>query len=372
MVKEGFQIFVKPVGAHCNLNCRYCYYINKTNQENDKITAMDQAIATEYVRKNIEASSGIVNFTWHGGEPLLAGIDFYRNMIALQKQYNRQRKKIINGVQTNGTLINEAWCIFFRKEHFLVGISIDGTEEIHDSNRVTKGGSPSFSRVLRGYRLLQQYGIKTEILCVVNKNNVKALPEIYRYFKSLGAVYMTFLPLVEKVNNDCAVNLSVPSLEFGIFMSAIFDEWMEQDIGKIKVQLFEEACRPAFGQDHTLCIFKRTCGGVPVLEQNGDMYSCDHYVDSGHLIGNVLDSSIENLLVSSKQQEFGNKKLIDLPDYCKKCQVLDMCNGECPKNRFIESPYGEPGLNYLCEGYKYFFNHCLPFVKAVSSVWKQK
>lgn len=368
-----FQVFVKPAGAKCNLNCRYCYYLEKAEPFDGKSAKMSADLLEKYIVQHIEASTEpLINFSWHGGEPLLAGIDFYRKAVEIQKRYCPAGRTILNGIQTNGTLINEEWCRFFRKENFIAGISMDGPEKLHDLFRVSKNHEPTFRKVIRGYDLLVKHHVPTEILCVVNAENVKYPEEMYDFFRQSGASFITFLPLVERIaDDDPAVSqISVPAVGFGEFLCSVFDAWVENDIGRIKVQVFEEAVRTAFGQDHTLCIFKKTCGGVPVVEHNGDFYSCDHYVNSNHLLGNIKDTQLVSLLESPLQKAFGQAKLDTLPQYCLECNVLDMCNGECPKNRFILTPDGKPGLNYLCEGYKLFFNHCRPFVNAVTSAWK--
>jgi uncharacterized protein len=331
---------------------------------------MDDDILELYTGQNFEASGECINFSWHGGEPLLAGIDFFRKAVNLQKKYNTGKRLVLNGIQTNGTLINDDWCRFLSSEKFIVGISIDGPGEIHNRFRTYRDGQPSFEKVMKGFRLLKKYGIVPEILCVVNAFNVKEPGTVYDFFRSLDVRYITFLPLVEKKEDGLSMvsDISVPSLEFGHFLGTIFDKWVEKDIGKIKIQIFEEATRTAFNQDHTLCIFKESCGGVPVLEHNGDFYSCDHYVDKPHLIGNIKYGSIAEFLDSEKQKSFGSLKSKALPHCCIKCEVKAMCNGECPKNRFLISPDGEEGLNYLCQGYRYFFNHCIPFVDAVAAI----
>lgn len=304
----------------------------------------------------------------------MAGIDFYSKAVELQQKYKPEGKNISNGMQTNATLLNDEWCRFLSENCFTVGVSIDGPAKFHNLNRRTRNSKNTSDEVIKGFNLLKKYGITPEVLCVVNSANVKSPLEVYEYLKGLGPEYLAFLPLVEKDNNSSsgASANSVSAKEFGIFLSSIFDEWVEKDIGSIKIQIFEEAIRPAFGQAHTLCIFKTDCGGVPVVEHNGDFYSCDHYVNSEHLLGNIKDKSLSYFLDSKKQKEFGKAKSLTLPAYCKKCEVLAMCNGECPKNRFITTPDGEPGLNYLCEGYKYFFNHCRPFVEAISIAWKNQ
>jgi len=366
-----FQLFVKPVGALCNLGCAYCYYLEKQDLYTDKEPQMSDVLLEKYIIQHLEtATEDPVLFSWHGGEPTLTGIEFYRKAVEIQRKYNPHNKKIINGIQTNGINLNDEWCRFLADENFLVGISIDGPEAIHNKYRQTKSGETTFQKVMNGYRLLKKYEINSEILCVINAFNVHQPLEVYRFFKSLDAKYISFLPLVDRdLNSKTGVSPdSVPAKAFGDFMVAIFDEWQEHDIGNIRIQLLEEAFRSAFHQDHTLCIFKRTCGGVPVLERNGDLYSCDHFVNQEHLIGNINHLHLSKLLDHPKQVAFGEAKFNTLPRYCLKCKVLTMCHGECPKNRFIQSPDGEKGLNYLCEGYKRFFNHCSPFVKTIADL----
>ncbi len=332
---------------------------------------MSETLLEKYVIQHISASADdMIFFSWHGGEPMLAGKDFYKTAVQLQKKYLPAGKKILNGIQTNGTLIDEEWCRFFAEENFIIGISIDGPGELHDQNRREPGGHTSLEKVIRGHRLLQRHGINPEILCVVNSVNVKNPLVVYEFFRGLGAEYITFLPLVNKSDDpsEPVSKNSVPAQEFGEFLSAVFDEWIEKDIGKIKIQIFEEAARTAFKQEHTLCIFKKNCGGVPVIEHNGDFYSCDHFVDKDHRLGNISEHPLEYYLDSPEQRRFGEAKSLTLPHYCLDCEVKEMCNGECPKNRFINSPDGEPGLNYLCIGYKHFFNHIRPFVEAIASL----
>lgn len=329
----------------------------------------------KYIILHIEASTEPdISFSWHGGEPTLAGLDFFRKVVNLQQRRKPSGRNIINGIQTNATLLNDNWCKFLASEGFFVGISIDGPEELHNKFRVSKGKAGSFRKTLNGYELLKKHNIPTELLTVVNAENVNFPHEVYRFLKQLGSKYMTFLPLVEREpgSHSGASSISVPAAAFGSFLSTIFDEWVTEDIGSIKIQIIEEAARTAFNQEHTLCIFKKTCGGVPVVEHNGDFFSCDHYVDKEHLIGNIYKISLTEMLDSKEQQAFGLAKLITLPTYCLECEVRNMCNGECPKNRFIKSPSGEPGLNYLCPGYKRFFNHVKPFVDIIAEEWHNK
>ncbi len=375
-MSREFQVFVKPVGALCNLRCQYCYYLEKKSLYPDRIQyLMDNDLLEIYIKQHIQASGqNIINFSWHGGEPLLAGRDFFTNVIELQRRYKPEGSIVVNGIQTNGTLLDNDWCEFLASEGFIIGLSIDGTEVMHDLFRRTVNNEKTSHLVIQGVKLLKKYGIIPELLCVVNSENVAYPLEIYHYFKKLGAKYITFLPLVEPRPGSLtgASNNSVPPYEFGLFLSIIFDEWVEKDIGEVKIQIFEEAARTAFHQEHTLCIFKEKCGGVPVIEFNGDFYSCDHYVDNAHKLGNIRDNSLSYYLDSDTQKSFGEAKSDSLPRYCIECEVKEMCNGECPKNRFVKSPDGESGLNYLCPGYKHFFNHCRPFVNAISEAWRNQ
>jgi uncharacterized protein len=371
-VIREFQIFAKPVGALCNLRCRYCYYLDKKNlYPAEESLVMGDDILERYIIQHIEASTEeTIFFSWHGGEPLMAGIDFFRKVVTLQKKYMPSGVEIVNGVQTNGTLIDNKWAWFFAENNFIVGISIDGPGDMHNKFRATSDGRSSLPQVLRGYEILRRYKIKSEILCVVNSYNVKFPLIIYNFFKELEAGYLTFLPLVERRpgTKSGVSRSSVPPMDFGRFLISVFDEWVERDIGEIKIQVFEEAARTAFNQEHTLCIFKPNCGGVPVVERNGDFYSCDHFVNRDNLIGNITEGSLAGFLDCERQRAFGRAKSLSLPRYCIECEVKAMCNGECPKNRFINTPEGEPGLNYLCSGYKIFFNHCRPFVEAIAAV----
>lgn len=369
-----FQVFVKPVGAVCNLACTYCYYLKNGNLYPEEMSyRMPDDLLEEYIVQHINASSGPdIFFSWHGGEPTIAGLSYFQRIVELQKKHQPENCRIVNGLQTNGTLLDEDWCRFLAAENFIVGISLDGPEELHSMFRCSKDGHSSFDATLRGYQLLKTHGITAEILCVVNKQNVGHPLRIYRFFKQLQAEFITFLPLVERQTSgeNQVSERTVSAKSFGEFLCAIFDEWKAFDIGKIKIQIIEEAIRTAFDLEHTLCIFKKTCGGVPVVEHNGDFYSCDHFVDSENLIGNIRNNLLVDLLESPEQKAFGQAKFTTLPNYCLNCEVRSMCNGACPKDRFLISSRGEPGLNYLCEGYKLFFNHCKPFVEEVAEVWR--
>ncbi|MBD3183322.1 anaerobic sulfatase maturase [Candidatus Poribacteria bacterium] len=370
-----FQVFVKPVGSKCNLSCRYCYYLEKEYlYPGDEVFRMPVNILEEYIIQHINASTDpVIRFSWHGGEPTILGIDYFRNIVNLQRKHRPANRQIANGIQTNGTLLNEEWCEFFERERFAVGLSLDGPQEMHDRCRVTKDQKPTLERVMKGYELLRRYNIQCDILCVVNSYNVQYPTRLYGFFKHIKARYISFLPLVEQ-QKDTSRGVSddtVSAEAFGHFLCAIFDEWKNNDIGKIDIQIFEEASRLAFGQEHSLCMFRKTCGDIPVVEHNGDFFSCDHFVDNEYKIGNIQDTSLLEMLKSPEQRKFGQNKLDTLPRYCRECEVRDMCNGECPKNRFIQTPDGEDGLNYLCAGYREFFNHCRPFVDQLAILQRQ-
>ena len=373
---RDFQVFAKPIGSTCNLDCTYCYYLRiKQLYPKRETLRMVEDILEKYIIQHIEASSEPeIRFSWHGGEPTVLGLDYFRQIVALQRKHQPSQQRIFNGIQTNGTLLDEDWCRFLAKESFSVGLSLDGPQEIHDRHRITKGGKPTYEQTMHGYNLLQQYGINNDILCVVNAHNVQHPTQVYRFFKQIEAQYVSFLPLVEphpKAEGGLS-SRTVPAEAFGIFLCTIFDEWIDNDIGKIKVQIFEEASRTAFGQEHSLCIFRPVCGDIPVIEHNGDFFSCDHFVDAEHRLGNIQETPLAGLLESPAQRAFGQAKLDTLPRYCQACEVRAMCNGECPKNRIIQTPDGKTGLNYLCAGYKRFFTHCQPFIKDVATLWRQQ
>ena len=372
----GFQIFVKPAGDACNLSCRYCYYLGKgrLGPEDGPLRMREEVLET-YIAQHIAASPDeVIRFSWHGGEPTVLGLDYFRLIVDIQRKHQPAGRVIANGIQTNGILLDEAWGRFFAAEGFAVGLSLDGPRELHDQHRVTRDGRPTFEETLRGYELLRRHGVSTDILCVVSAHNVRRPAEVYGFFKRIGASYITFLPLVEPqpdapggVNAD-----TVPAEAWGGFLGAVFDEWVAGDIGRIKVQIIEEAARTAFGQEHSLCIFRPICGDIPVVERNGDFYCCDHFVDAQHRLGNIRETPLVDLLESPAQKAFGLAKAETLPRVCRTCDVQTMCNGECPKNRFAHAPDGEPGLNYLCPGYKKFFTRVKPFVAEVAAEWQRQ
>jgi uncharacterized protein len=334
---------------------------------------MPDEVLEEYIAQHIRASpERIIRFSWHGGEPTLLGLDYFRNIVALQCKLQPPNYRIVNGIQTNGTLLDDDWCRFFARENFAVGLSLDGPAEIHDKYRFTKDQKPTHEQVIRGYKLLRKHHVHTDILCVVNAHNVRFPLQVYRFFKQINAAYVNFLPMVDRQpkSESRVSSISVPSEAWGTFLCSIFDEWMDKDIGRIKVQIFEEATRTAFNQEHSLCIFRPTCGDVPVVEHNGDFYSCDHFVDAEHRLGNIKQTPLIEMLESPAQRAFGKAKLETLPHQCRECEVKPMCYGACPKDRLLETLEGESGLNYLCAGYKRFFIHCQPFVSIVAAQWR--
>ncbi len=374
-LSRDFQVFVKPAGPACNLGCIYCYYSGKAAPpQNGAPLLMDDDLLEAIIVQQIAASTDeIIRFSWHGGEPTLAGLDFYRRAIDLQRRHKPAGRIIRNGLQTNGVLLDDSWGRFLAEAEFSIGLSLDGPAGFHDRLRRFRDGRPTHDRALRGFEILKRHGVATDILCVVHADNAGHPSDVYGFFKSIGAAFISFLPLVER-RADAARGVSPESVSaavWGSFLRAVFDEWLAGDIGRIKVQIFEEAARTAFGQEHSLCLFRPVCGGSPVVERNGDFYPCDHFVRPELRLGNIRETSLADLIDSPAQQSFGLAKAGTLPRICRACPVLAMCNGECPKNRFLMSSEGEAGLNYLCAGYKDFFSHCRPFVEAVASEWRR-
>lgn len=362
-----FQVFAKPVGAACNLGCRYCYYREKESLPGGA-SRMSEETLERYIVQHFDACpTPDVRFSWHGGEPTLLGIDYFRRIVGLQRKHLPPGKVAHNGVQTNGLLLDEEWCRFLKAEGFAVGLSLDGPAELHDSYRVTPRGEPTHERVMRAYAILREHRVPCDILCVVHAQNARRPGEVYRFLKEIGAQYVGFLPLVEH-RPGAGSNVSdrsVPAEAYGAFLCDVFDEWLSRDIGRVKIQLFEEVAETALGMEQALCTFQKTCGNVPVVEHNGDFYSCDHFVDAEHRVGNVHETPLSELLDSAAQRAFGEEKRSGLPRVCRACEVLALCNGGCPKDRFRETPEGEPGLNYLCPAYRRFFLHTRPFVEEL-------
>lgn len=359
----GFNVLANPTGPLCNLNCSYCYYLEKEALFCDsKSFAMDASTLEIFTRKYIHEQPGKqVNFVWQGGEPTLLGIDYYKTALSLQRKYG-QGKEIMNSLQTNGTLLTDAWCQFFKDNNFLIGISIDGPEAVHDRYRLDKGGKGSFKKVIRGMKLLKKHGVEFNTLTVINSLNVENPVPLYNFLKKEGSGFMQFIPLVYPLNS-----WSVPAVKFGQFLIAVFDEWVKRDVGKYFVQTFDAALANEIGVPAGVCLFNGQCGNCIAIEHNGDVFSCDHFVDIAHKLGNIHHASFKNMLAMSSQQRFGDEKFDDLPEECHRCNVYNYCRGECPKNRVLKSINGKNNLNYLCEGYKVFFRHIGPYMKFMAN-----
>lgn len=360
-----FHVLAKPTGATCNLDCTYCFFLSKEMLYPGSRFRMADELLESYIRQLIESQDvPEIQVAWQGGEPTLMGLDFFKRSIELQKKYQKPDTTIINTMQTNGTLLNNDWCTFFRDHQFLIGLSIDGTKDLHDFYRVDKGGHGTFDKVIHAAKLMQENGVDFNILTTVNAHNAEKPLEIYRFFRDeLKARYLQFIPIVERQNStgfqegNTVTDRSVTARQWGKFLITIFDEWVRNDVGEVFVQMFDSALASWYGIPSSLCIFQEKCGKALAMEHNGDLYCCDHFVEPKYLLGNILKDSMAALVESPKQMQFGQDKLDTLPKYCLNCEVRFACHGECPKNRFIETPDGEPGLNYLCEGYKAFFRH---------------
>jgi uncharacterized protein len=378
-----FHVLTKPVGPICNLDCKYCFYLEKENlYPGENQWRMSDAVLEQYIRQYIHSQPAAeINFAWQGGEPTLLGVDFFRKVVELQKKF-ADGKIISNAIQTNGTLLDDEWCEFLAAHNFLVGLSIDGPSVMHDAYRVDKRQQPTFGQVMRGLELLKKHRVEFNTLTVVNRINSQAPLEVYRFLKSIGSQYLQFIPLVERKSKSAGLTLAEPPLprdpatppvtdwsveaeQYGIFLCAIVDEWVRHDVGTTFVQLFDTALGNWMGLGSSLCVFAEKCGAALAIEHNGDLYSCDHYVYPRYKLGNVMNHSLGAMVNSAPQIKFGNDKFDSLPKYCRQCEVRFACNGECPKHRFIQTPDGEPGLNYLCAAYKNFFNHIDPHMKTM-------
>ena len=366
---EAFHLLAKPTGAICNLDCAYCFFLDKELLYPGSKFRMSDELLEQYIRQLIEShQTDQVTVAWQGGEPTLMGLDFYRRAMALEEKYRRPGMTFLNTMQTNGTLLDDEWCAFFKEHNFLIGISIDGPRELHDVYRVDKGGAPTFDKVMRGIRLLQKHGVEYNILTTVNRVNGDHPLEVYRFIRDeIGADWMQFIPVVERINEDgrtlyqegtTVSERSVRPEQFGHFLSAIYDEWVQNDVGRVYVQTFEAALRNWLGMGQSgMCVFNETCGQGLAIEHNGDLYACDHFVEPNYFLGNIQQEHMIELVASPQQLKFGQDKLDTLPQYCLDCDVRFACHGECPKNRFLTTPDGEEGLNYLCAGFKHFFQH---------------
>lgn len=377
-------VMTKVVGSQCNLNCAYCYYLEKEKlYGNRKKYEMSDEILEKFIESYIQAQPvKEVLFTWHGGETTLRDISFYKKILQLQKKYGRGRQ-IDNVLQTNGTRLSDDWCHFFKDNHFLIGISIDGPEHCHDVYRKNKGGQGTFKQVMRGIELLQKHQVEFNTLSVINDYNVQFPLDVYRFFKEIGSQYMQFTPIVERVSDSRADGLkllppdetldarlaswSVDPVAFGKFYIEIFDEWVRNDVGRYYVQLFDSTLANHIGAQPGVCVYAEKCGHASVMEFNGDVYACDHYVFPEYKLGNIKTKSIYEMMFQEQQLQFGADKYEKLPSQCLNCDVLKYCHGECPKNRIAKTTTGEPGLNYLCAGYKAFYRHARPYMEFMGN-----
>ena len=380
----GFHVLAKPTGAICNLDCKYCFFLSKDILYPGSKFRMTDDLMEQYIRQLIEAHWRVpeVNIAWQGGEPTLMGLDFFKRVVEIAETYKKPGQHLLHTMQTNGTKLDDEWAAFFKENNFLIGLSVDGPKEIHDTYRVNKGGAGSFDQVMRGWEVFKAHEVDFNILCTVHHANQDRPLEVYRFFRDeLGAEFIQYIPIIERVDErmiplanigwsdrpggerplytqhgHLVTNRSVGSEQYGRFLSAVFDEWVRRDVGKVFVQLFDTTLGAHIGQ-YSLCIFAPTCGNALALEHNGDLYSCDHYVEPDYLLGNIKETHMIELVASDQQRQFGRDKMETLPTYCRECDVRFACNGGCPRNRFIKTPDGEDGLNYLCAGYKIFFHH---------------
>ena len=375
---KPLYVMLKPAGAHCNLACKYCYYLEKNKlYPTAQRHLMSDEMLEQFTREYIEAQTmNQVLFTWHGGEPLLRSINFYRKALSLQQKYAGGRR-IDNVIQTNGTLLTDEWCEFFAQNHWLVGISIDGPQPDHDHYRLTAAGKPSWKKVMQGIKLLKKHGVEWNAMAVVNAYNANHPLEFYRFFKENGCQFLQFTPIVERLTrhedgrtlaslaDKDEISLSEASVapeQWGYFLCAIFEEWVRKDVGKIFVEIFDCTLANWMGISPGICAYSKECGHAGVMEHNGDVYSCDHFVFPEYKLGNIRDHSLIDMLYGEQQQEFSRLKHSSLPRQCKECDMEFACHGECPKNRFMKDKYGDSGLNYLCPGYYHYYQHVAPYM----------
>ncbi|HBI3711564.1 TPA: anaerobic sulfatase maturase [Vibrio parahaemolyticus] len=393
-----FHVMAKPGGAKCNIDCQYCFYLHKENLlHQEKQPKMDDATLEAFVKSYIESQDGEeIVFSWQGGEPTLLGLDYFRNVVALQKKHQPKGVRIENDLQTNGILLNDEWCTFLKEHNFLVGLSIDGPRELHDKYRKTRSGKPTFDLVMKAVDKLQAHGVKFNALVTVNRHNAKYPLEVYRFLtQELGVTYIQFAPVVEANDfqttapqfwneqmiptkgSDLAkpghlmsvvTDWSVDPEDWGRFLMATFEEWVNNDLGHVLVNLFETAVAQVMGKPSQLCVTAEFCGKGLAIEHNGDVFSCDHYVYPEYKLANIHEHSLNDMAFSTRQYTFGMAKRESLPTYCKQCPYLPYCWGECPKNRLIKTPKGEAGLNYLCSGIKMFFDYALPMLVGLAQL----
>ena len=393
---RAFHLLAKPTGATCNLDCKYCFFLSKELLYPDSRFRMTDEVLEAYIRELLEAhQEPEVTIAWQGGEPTLMGLDFFKRSIELVRKYKMPGQTVMHNIQTNGIKVDVEFAEFFKENHFLVGLSMDGTQEMHDTYRVNKGGQGTHRRIVKAWQILMEHGVDVNILCTVNAANADHPLEVYRYFREeLKAQYMQFIPIVERSTAEMlplanegwgeragnrplyiqAGNLvterSIKAEQYGRFLSAIFDEWVRKDVGNVFVINFDASLANWVGHP-SVCVFQKTCGQAIAMEHNGDLYSCDHFVEPAYKLGNILETHMIKLVASDRQLKFGRDKYDSLPRYCHECEVLFACYGECPRNRFFHTPDGEAGLNYLCSGYKYFFKHIEKPMKLMADLLQQ-
>jgi uncharacterized protein len=375
---ECFHVLAKPKGAICNLACKYCFYSRKADLYKEGSFYMAEEVLDSYIRQVIQGhSSSEVTIAWQGGEPTLMGLDFFRKSIEIERKYVKPGQTIVNTIQTNGSQLDDEWCTFLHDNNFLVGISVDGPRDLHDQLRVDMSGRPTFDQVMKGLRLLQKHRVEHNALVTINAVNVNNPLRVYRFLRDEGGFrFIQFIPIVERewgkevATAPKVTKETVSPGKYGRFMIGIFDEWVRQDVGEVFVQSFDVALANWYGEPSTVCTNAVTCGTALALEHNGDLYSCDHFVDGEHLLGNILDTPMVVLIGSERQRKFGANKAL-LPRYCRECDVRFACQGGCPKDRFSRTPHGEKGLNYLCSGYKSFYHHIDRPMRIMSDLLKQ-
>lgn len=360
---KPLYVMAKPIGAACNLRCKYCYYLEKSKLFPNEHNTMDDETLERFIRDYIQSQSmQQVLFTWHGGEPMLRPLAFYEKVIELQKRYAGGRI-IENSLQTNGTLITDEYAEFFAKNGWLIGVSIDGPREYHDAYRRSAGGGPTFDKVMKGIDILNRYKVEWNAMAVINNLNGDHPLEFYHFFKRIGCHYIQFTPVVDASRLGELTPYSVRPRQWGEFLCRLFDEWVRNDVGKYFIQIFDATLANWGGVAPGVCSLAKYCGHAGVMEHNGNVYSCDHFVYPEYLLGNIKTKGLVEMMYSERQTKFGHDKYDTLPRQCKECRWLFACNGECPKNRLLNTKDGESGLNYLCEGYQMYFEHVAPVME---------
>jgi len=367
---EPFHVIIKPIGPICNLHCKYCYYLDKKNlYPHKKNFKMPFSVLEELTKQYLHSQpEGIqeIQFAWQGGEPTLLGVDFFKKAVELQKKHSLKGVRITNSFQTNGTLLNDEWGRFFHDESFLVGISIDGPQDLHDRFRYDSQGKGSFNQTMKGLEILKKHEVEFNTLTVVNSVNGNQPQQVYHFLKDIGSHFFQFIPIVERDASGSITKETVGPRQWGRFLQAVFDCWLSSDIGRIFVQRFDIALGLTMGLPSALCVFSEICGRAVALEHNGDLYSCDHFVYKDNYLGNITEQSLPSLINSPKQKKFGQDKKDLLPKKCRQCHYLHLCRGGCPANRFIKKTGEKHSSNYLCEGYKLFFSHSFPYFRAMA------